>query len=476
MRKILCLLMAFVLIFCCGCSNAEQSGTNPASASLEAYLNNIDNFETPVREYGKTTSFILLEGKLMVGILYPETEIKALDKAIDKWIEDTVSYYLKETEFSMNQTEPAELTVAYDSTVTNNRYASVRLIGTYNADYMAHPVDITKTFNADTETGKIVELKDILVKGKIKDIKAAVIKEAGVDTADIDDGILNNWFLSKDGLEITLNRGEYLPMSDGTKTVFFTADKLKGMLKGAEDEKTTEKAEETTKQEETTKVTEPEPIPENNIGKIDPKKPMIALTFDDGPSAHTERLLDIFEKNGGKGTFFVLGNLIKGRESTLKRIARQGHEIGNHSWSHRQFTKLDEKELTDQIMMTRAKIYDVTGQNCVIVRPPYGACNDDVRAAGKELGVSYVNWSVDTLDWKTKNAKAIYNETMKNAKDGSIILFHDLHKTTVDAMEKIIPELIDQGYQLVTVTQLLTYYGQELEPGKMYYKQSKNTK
>ena len=125
----------------------------------------------------------------------------------------------------------------------------------------------------------------------------------------------------------------------------------------------------------------------------------VALTFDDGPSAHTQRLLDIFQKYGGKGTFFVIGNNLDNRQETLKRIANEGHEIGNHSWSHRQFTSIGLGEVKDQIMMTRAKIFDITGVDCTIVRPPYGACNDSIKALGKEIGVSFVNWSVDTLDW-----------------------------------------------------------------------------
>jgi peptidoglycan/xylan/chitin deacetylase (PgdA/CDA1 family) len=122
-------------------------------------------------------------------------------------------------------------------------------------------------------------------------------------------------------------------------------------------------------------------------------------------------------------------------------------------------------------MMTRAKIYDITGKDCLIMRPPYGACNDDVKAVAKTLGVSFINWSVDTLDWKTKNADAVYNEIIDNVSDGAIILCHDLHKTTVDAMERVIPKLISEGYQLVTVSQLMEYSEKQLEPGKLYYRQ-----
>ena len=226
----------------------------------------------------------------------------------------------------------------------------------------------------------------------------------------------------------------------------------------------------TTNQSQQTDITVEEPQKD----EIDITKPMIALTFDDGPSAHTQRLLDVFKIHGGKGTFFVLGSTLDNRQDTLRRIANEGHEIGNHSWSHGQFTDLSTSEVKNEIMKTRTKIYDITGVDCTLVRPPHGAYNDRIKAIGKEIGVSFVNWTIDTLDWKSKNANAVYNEIMGDVTDGYIILCHDLHKTTVDAMERVIPDLIEKGYQLVTVSELLTCRGGEIIPGNVYYKQVKN--
>ena len=188
-------------------------------------------------------------------------------------------------------------------------------------------------------------------------------------------------------------------------------------------------------------------IDESQENLIDITKPMIALTFDDGPSAHTQRLLDIFKTHGGKGTFFVLGSTLDDRQEALRQIANDGHEIGNHSWNHRQLTNLSEEEITDQIMMTRAKIYDTVGVDSLIMRPPYGACDDTVKEVGAKVGVSFVNWSVDTLDWKNKDAsnegrteeqrnadlKRIADEVINNAARGDIVLMHDIYSCSVDA-------------------------------------------
>ena len=203
---------------------------------------------------------------------------------------------------------------------------------------------------------------------------------------------------------------------------------------------------------------------------IDPTKPMIALTFDDGPSKHTEHLLDIFSEHGGKATFFVVGNLIDNRPETLQRMVTDGHEIGGHSWDHRQLTKLSSEEITNEIMNTRAKIYSITGVDTTIMRPPYGSYNDEIKCICKEKGIVMINWAVDTLDWKTRDADKVYDAIMSQVKDGDIILCHDLYGTTVDAMERVIPDLIAQGYQLVTVSELLSYGEKDVKAGTVHTK------
>lgn len=225
----------------------------------------------------------------------------------------------------------------------------------------------------------------------------------------------------------------------------------------------------------TTAVPEPEEtimidISDLICDEIDPEKPMIALTFDDGPSVHTPRLLNIFKKHGGKGTFFVVGNLLDKNELTTKRIVKEGHEIASHSWSHPDMSRLSLEKVLDEMATTHQKIYDITGVEPKIMRPPYGAYNETVCYVAHTCKESVVTWSVDTLDWKTRNADAVYRAVMNSAYDGAIILCHDLHGTTVDAMEKVIPDLIKRGYQLVTVSQLLTVKGIEMEAGKVYYR------
>ena len=442
MKKLLCALMSVMIFFCAAgiivrIKNVEAKKTSE-EVLLKEYVEKVKEIEVPKHEYGEETSHNQVNEGLVVHILYPTTKIPELDSAMETWNKETVALYEKELE-EVDGKQEAELTVEYESHVYNDKLIGVKLMGIHHASYMAHPTDIVATFNANLNTMKMLQLEDILLPGGYDKLLELVVQDAGIEEKYVDEYLLNHWVIKKEGLEITLERGTYLPSSEGTKVFSYPYDKLTDIFK----------------------------MPENRT--VDPNKPMVALSFDDGPSKHTDRLLDIFAKNGGKGTFFVVGNLIEGKEETLKRIALEQHEIGNHSWSHRQFTKLGTEELTDQIMNTKAKIYEVTGVNTNLVRPPYGSFNDHTKSVASYLGVSLVNWSLDTLDWKSKNADAVYQEIISNVKDGDIILCHDLHKTTVDAMERVIPDLIAKGYQLVTVSELLSQEGSKIEAGKVYF-------
>jgi peptidoglycan/xylan/chitin deacetylase (PgdA/CDA1 family) len=203
-------------------------------------------------------------------------------------------------------------------------------------------------------------------------------------------------------------------------------------------------------------------------GGIDPSKPMLALTFDDGPSKYTEHVLDLLERYHCRATFFVVGNRISYYPGSVKRAYQMGCEIGGHTWDHKQLTRLSESQIRQELCDTGTAIRQVTGANQKIFRPPYGDVNGTVKSVSAELGLAMINWNVDTLDWKTKNADAVYNAIMKDAANKSIILCHDLHGTTVEAMDRVIPALLAKGYQLVTVSELMQYSGKTLQPGVLY--------
>ena len=195
----------------------------------------------------------------------------------------------------------------------------------------------------------------------------------------------------------------------------------------------------------------------NDDGSYDPtqKRPMIALTFDDGPGEYTETLLDTVEKYNIHVTFFMLGQNVEGRESTVQRMVQLGCEIGNHTWDHPSQTlpNMDLDSVVQEFQKTDDELVKACGQAATVCRAPYGAITEEQMAA---VGKPFFMWSTDSLDWKLMDADADYNEIMNSdLSDGSIILMHDIHEPSVKcATEKLIPELVNEGYKLVTVSEL----------------------
>ena len=209
--------------------------------------------------------------------------------------------------------------------------------------------------------------------------------------------------------------------------------------------------------------------PECYVYETPVRRPMVALTFDDGPSKYTNYILDVLEAHGARATFCVLGNRVENWAETILRIDYLGSEVVGHSWNHRNFTSINEDEIKRQILETSAIIEEILGfPPPPIFRAPYGALNTRVRRVTRELGYSFLNWSLDTEDWRHRDAQHLYDFIMERAIDGSIILMHDIRQPTADAMVYVVPSLIERGFQLVTATELIEYFEGELKPGVEY--------
>jgi len=193
---------------------------------------------------------------------------------------------------------------------------------------------------------------------------------------------------------------------------------------------------------------------------------VIALTFDDGPAYFTSQLLDILDEHGGRVTFCVIGNLVENGAATVVRAFESGHEIVGHSWDHSDLGQLEVEEIIEQILRTSAIIYEITGeQPPPIFRTPFGRYNNRIYDAARETGYSVLNWSIDPRDWRYRDEDHIYEFIMENARHGAIILLHDIWETTVLAMERVIPALLEEGFELVTATEIIYYVYGGLEPG-----------
>lgn len=203
-------------------------------------------------------------------------------------------------------------------------------------------------------------------------------------------------------------------------------------------------------------------------GRYDSSKvrPMVALTYDDGPGKYTDKLLDCLEENNAKATFFMLGENAERYPDIVKRIYDSGMELGNHTYDHQMLPSLSSEEISDEIGKTNSIIENAAGVPADSLRPPGGSFNESVQELA---GMPIVKWSLDTKDWKTKNADATYQKTMDNVQDGSVVLMHDIHESSVEASLRLIPELVEKGYKLVTVQELAEAKGIDLEDGEVYY-------
>lgn len=189
--------------------------------------------------------------------------------------------------------------------------------------------------------------------------------------------------------------------------------------------------------------------------KNEESKKRVALTFDDGPNTtSTVRLLELLERESIEATFFLLGQMVTNNPHIAKRIAEQGHEVANHSYSHPDLTQRTTDEVKSEVTKTDEAIFLATGVLPKTFRPPYGAVNRDVIS---KVGLPIIQWDVDSLDWKFKNPEIISKKVIAQAQEGSIILLHDIHESSVEAVPKIIQGLKNEGYEFVTVSELLNY-------------------
>ncbi len=191
--------------------------------------------------------------------------------------------------------------------------------------------------------------------------------------------------------------------------------------------------------------------PQTKVQSAETKK--IALTFDDGPHPrYTQKLLDGLKERGVKATFFLLGTNIEGNEEIIKRMAEEGHLIGNHTYYHVDITKLSQEEACREILDTSKQITAITGQPVEYIRPPFGNWDKELEC---EVMMLPIFWSVDTLDWTTKNTDQIVQKVVKNIEENDIILMHDSYDSTVLAALRIIDLLQADGYEFVTADELI---------------------
>lgn len=429
---------------------AESEGLSLVGNPYELSIN---GDKEVVQQVGRAESEISYGDMLAYTIFYPVLDIPAADEAIQTWITEILADAQELLEGVTEEAE-IELTVQYDAYRVDGHYAGILETGYLGSNMFAHPSDLIFTLNVDLTAGTVLTYADIFTAGRTVDVLALVEEKLSalegnpVEDVQLDETWLACTLLTPDSVAIVLPKGEYLASVWGTQAVYLPYETLAAAGLLALDISGTAEAGESAGEEM---------VYVGGERVIDPTKPMIALTFDDGPSDYTLKILGILEENGARATFCMVGNRIAGYKDVVAQVAAQGSEIATHTWSHKQLTTISSDEITSQLKRSMDAIEAITGQPVTILRPPYGAVNKEVKDACRRLGLTLVNWSIDTEDWKTKNAQKTYEAIMKHVKNGSIILCHDVKESTSVAMERVIPELVAQGYQLLTLTELLSF-------------------
>ena len=211
---------------------------------------------------------------------------------------------------------------------------------------------------------------------------------------------------------------------------------------------------------------------------IDPHKPMVALTFDDGPTPGvTDKILNVLEKYNARATFFVVGSRVSGNEDLLRRAVCLGCEIGSHTFGHDELKDMSESRQKETVEKTSRAVYEACGYTIRSLRPPEGQNSDSIKSLAAVENVALIYWNHSTHDYRLSSPDTIASyvqydkENKKAVEPGDIILMHDLRRPTAEAMEQIVKTLTEQGYQLVTVQELLYMSEDGFTPGKSYKKQ-----
>lgn len=204
-----------------------------------------------------------------------------------------------------------------------------------------------------------------------------------------------------------------------------------------------------------------------NGRQIDLSRPLLALTYDDGP--HTpvgNRIMDIMAQYGQKCTFFMVGDRVSSRAAEVQRMAAEGHELANHTYSHVYLNKVGADTIRSQVDKCNTVIAQTAGVTPTVMRLPGGNKNQTVLS---NVNMPIILWNIDTRDWATRNAEKTKAAVIGKVKSGDIVLMHELYDSTADATSVIVPTLVEQGYQLVTVSELAALKNVTLEPNKVYY-------
>ncbi|MBE5786798.1 MAG: hypothetical protein E7324_04575 [Clostridiales bacterium] len=419
-------------------------GYSPSAASPI----NAADLKSALREIGNPRTMSRSDGLFTYSFTWPDLGLAAADQAMSKWVQDTLDLF--ETDHQAHHAQQAaHCQMEYQALKVDDAHQSVLLLAEYTVDRLT--VQRMFALNVNAETGEILIGKQLFTAFDqvFLSLESALSGLMGIPcdgyTGKADASWLEYAILTREGLACYLPAGLCLPPALGTQRLLIPWDQI------------------------ASSVSFHSPLVSKYIRTIDPTKPMIALTFDDGPSEHTERILNVLKEYGGKATFCVQGMNVEKYADVVRRAVAEGHEIASHTWNHKKLTEVSASTVRSQLQRTNDIVKEVTGGYEIrVLRPPYGSTNKSVRNICAEMNMVIAHWKVDTLDWDTRSTSKTYRAIIRGAENGVIVLCHDLYSSTAAAIEQAVPELVEKGYQLVTVSELLSFHKDGAQPGTVY--------
>lgn len=362
----------------------------------------------------------------VISATYPKTNIKKLDNEVENFVLSQIKLFKNKSKEIKYLIDRDELNIDYDYYTVNDRYINITIklyiyhslesieeyyVQTYYFDKISnHFYNVLDIFS--NENDLLSKVNNMLISNN-----KSMINNLGELTYSFDNDYLIIYLIENNIITYKM------PLSSIKLNIeIINNDKEKDI----------------------------EPVIKNDK-IIDPKLPVVALTFDDGPSRYTKDIIDTLKSNNVNATFFVLGNKIEIYKDIISESIKNGNEIGNHSYNHKWLSKLSTNELLDQINKTQDILKETVNYTPTCFRPTYGSVNNRIR---KSINLSITLWTIDTKDWKINSVDRIVERTIKDIEDGDIILMHDIFQRSSEALKKIIPKLKEQGYQFVTISEL----------------------
>lgn len=444
------------------------------SASLDSFLFEQDTSGT--REIGQVQTISEDTANTYCTIYYPLTGMDSIDAVLKQEADNILSEFNNRfAGYSAPAPESrAYLSVDYQSYVTGDSIASFIYNIQYNSPDQEAPVQEVRTHTFFLSTGNEINTEHFLAGDYLKlfsyntarfiDANPEFYNDESENKEKYEDSItaasdnFKEFSISMNGLSLYFNPGRIAPEKFNCVSFTIPTDEiLPYCIYDPFKEVTLPQND----------ITAPDASVTPGPAVIDPSKPMIALTFDDGPNkGSTERILDTLEKYGVHATFFMVGNRINYNKDIVKRAYELGCDVGSHSYDHGRLTEMKKKNIKKEFSKTNDILKDLIGDTAHYVRTPYGSHTKYVLSAVK---YPVILWNVDTEDWKSRNKKKIVKKVIGKVNDGDIVLMHDIYDSTADAIEIIIPKLIEQGFQIVSISEMFEAKGINPQKGTVYY-------